>query len=148
MLRYPAKLKPAKEGGFVVTFRDIPEAITQGESIEDAMIQARDALQTALDFYFDDHREIPAASKARRGERLIELPASVSAKGAASQRNGAPTRAPRRSGAPAAHDAAGNYPTDRSSSSHAHRQYRGCAPSAWKAVGTARHLIRRIQEET
>ncbi len=80
MLRYPAKLKPAKEGGFVVTFRDIPEAITQGESIEDAMIQARDALQTALDFYFDDHREIPAASKARRGERLIELPASVSAK--------------------------------------------------------------------
>src|SRR6266404_4688206 len=70
----------AKQGGFVVTFRDIPEAITQGESIEDAMIQARDALQTALDFYFDDHREIPAASKARRGERLIELPASVSAK--------------------------------------------------------------------
>jgi len=80
MLRYPAKLKPAKEGGFVVTFRDIPEAITQGESIEDAMIQARDALQTALDFYFDDRREVPAPSKARRGERLIELPASVSAK--------------------------------------------------------------------
>ncbi len=80
MLRYPAKLKPAREGGFVVTFRDIPEAITQGESIEDAMIQARDALQTALDFYFDDRREVPAPSKARRGERLIELPASVSAK--------------------------------------------------------------------
>jgi antitoxin HicB len=80
MLRYPAKLKPTKEGGFVVTFRDIPEAITQGESIEDAMIQARDALQTALDFYFDDRREVPAPSKARRGERLIELPASVSAK--------------------------------------------------------------------
>jgi antitoxin HicB len=38
MLRYPARLKPAKEGGFVVTFRDIPEAITQGESVEDAMI--------------------------------------------------------------------------------------------------------------
>jgi antitoxin HicB len=80
MLRYPAKLKPTKEAGFVVTFRDIPEAITQGESIEDAMIQARDALQTALDFYFDDRREVPAPSKARRGERLIELPASVSAK--------------------------------------------------------------------
>jgi len=80
MLRYPAKFKPAKEGGFVVTFRDIPEAITQGESVEDAVIQARDALQTALDFYFDDRREVPAPSKARRGERLIELPASLSAK--------------------------------------------------------------------
>jgi antitoxin HicB len=80
MLRYPAKFKPAKEGGFVVTFRDIPEAITQGESVEDAMIQARDALETALDFYFDDRRVVPAPSKAKRGERLIELPASLSAK--------------------------------------------------------------------
>jgi antitoxin HicB len=80
MLRYPAKFKPAKEGGFVVTFRDIPEAITQGESVEDAMIQARDALETALDFYFDDRRVVPAPSKARRGERLIELPASLAAK--------------------------------------------------------------------
>ena len=80
MFRYPAKFKPSKEGGFVVTFRDIPEAITQGESVEDAMIHARDALETALDFYFDDRREVPAPSKARRGERLIELPASLSAK--------------------------------------------------------------------
>ena len=80
MLRYPAKFKPAKEGGFVVTFRDIPEAITQGESFDDAMIQARDALETALDFYFDDRRVVPAPSKARRGERLIELPASLAAK--------------------------------------------------------------------
>jgi antitoxin HicB len=80
MLRYPAKFKPAKEGGFVVTFRDIPEAITQGESVDDAMIQARDALETALDFYFDDRRVVPAPSKARRGERLIELPASLAAK--------------------------------------------------------------------
>ena len=80
MLRYPAKFKPAKVGGFVVTFRDIPEAITQGESVEDAMIQARDALEMALDFYFDDRRVVPAPSKAKRGERLIELPASLSAK--------------------------------------------------------------------
>jgi antitoxin HicB len=80
MLRYPARFKPAKEGGFVVTFRDIPEAITQGESVEGAMMHARYALETALDFYFDDRHEVPAPSKARRGERLIELPASLSAK--------------------------------------------------------------------
>jgi antitoxin HicB len=80
MLRYPARFKLAKEGGFVVTFRDIPEAITQGESVEGAMMRARDALETALDFYFDDRREVSAPSKARRGERLIELPASLSAK--------------------------------------------------------------------
>jgi predicted RNase H-like HicB family nuclease len=57
MLRYPAKFKPAKEGGFAVRFRDIAEAITQRGSVEDAMIRARDPLETALDFYFDDCRE-------------------------------------------------------------------------------------------
>jgi antitoxin HicB len=80
MLAYPAKFAPAEEGGFVVTFRDIPEAITQGESVENAQARATDALITALDFYFEDRREVPAPSRARRGERLIGLPASVSAK--------------------------------------------------------------------
>ncbi|HEX4584184.1 MAG TPA: type II toxin-antitoxin system HicB family antitoxin [Burkholderiaceae bacterium] len=80
MLAYPAKFAPAKEGGFVVTFRDIPEAITQGESVENAQARATDALITALDFYFEDRREVPAPSRTRRGERLVELPASVSAK--------------------------------------------------------------------
>ena len=33
---YPAKFSPAEEGGFVVTFRDIPEAITQGDDMAEA----------------------------------------------------------------------------------------------------------------
>jgi hypothetical protein len=37
---YPATLTPAEEGGYVVTFRDIPEAITQGDSLEDSLAQA------------------------------------------------------------------------------------------------------------
>ncbi len=36
-MRFPAKFTPAKEGGFVVTFPDIPEAITQGDNVEDAL---------------------------------------------------------------------------------------------------------------
>lgn len=56
MLEYPARLKAAKEGGYVVTFRDIPEAITQGEDIEDALARAQDALETAMEFYFDAFR--------------------------------------------------------------------------------------------
>lgn len=80
MLRYPARFKPAEEGGFVVTFRDIPEAITQGDSIEEARAMAADALLTAMDFYFEDRRPVPAPSKAKRGEELVTLPATVSAK--------------------------------------------------------------------
>ncbi|MBB5444680.1 MULTISPECIES: type II toxin-antitoxin system HicB family antitoxin [unclassified Paraburkholderia] len=79
MLRYPAVFEP-DSGGFVVTFRDIPEAITQGDSLEEARSMAADALFTAMDFYFEDKRPVPKPSKAKKGEELIALPASVSAK--------------------------------------------------------------------
>jgi antitoxin HicB len=79
-MRYPAHLEPQEEGGFVVTFLDIPEAITQGEDVEDALMHAAEALESALDFYFEDRRRIPAPSKPKRGEHLVDLPASVAAK--------------------------------------------------------------------
>ncbi len=81
MLAYPVKMTADKEsGGFVVTFPDIPEAITQGETVEEALKMAQDALETALDFYFDDRRPIPAPSRAKRGQRLVTLPVSIEAK--------------------------------------------------------------------
>jgi len=79
-MKYPATFTPAEEGGFVVTFRDIPEAITQGDDQAEAHKEAQDALVTAMDFYFEDKRPVPLPSKARRGERLVILPLSVSAK--------------------------------------------------------------------
>lgn len=79
-MQYPALFEPAPEGGFVVTFRDIPEAITQGETEAEALEMAEDALLTCMDFYFDDKRAVPPPSKARKGERLVALPPSVAAK--------------------------------------------------------------------
>jgi antitoxin HicB len=79
-MRYPAHLEPQEEGGYVVTFPDIPEAITQGEDVEEALMYAAEALESALDFYFDDRRRIPAPSKPKRGQHMVDLPASVSAK--------------------------------------------------------------------
>ncbi|KAE9526067.1 type II toxin-antitoxin system HicB family antitoxin [Testudinibacter aquarius] len=76
---YPAKFE--KEGeGYNVTFRDIPEAITCGDDFDDALFMAKDALLTAMDFYFEDRRTVPQPSQAEDGEHLIELPLSVSAK--------------------------------------------------------------------
>jgi antitoxin HicB len=80
MLQYPANLKADKKGGFVVTFRDIPEAITQGEDAEDALKHAQDALETAMEFYFDDRRQVPMPSAPKRGDRLVSLPVSESFK--------------------------------------------------------------------
>jgi antitoxin HicB len=64
----------------VVTFPDIPEAITQGEDVQDALLHAADALESALDFYFEARRTVPTPSKPRRGQYLVQLPASVAAK--------------------------------------------------------------------
>ena len=40
MFDYPVNLEPQPNGGFVVTFPDIPEAITQGEDREEALLYA------------------------------------------------------------------------------------------------------------
>ncbi len=79
-MRFPAKLTAEPEGGFLVTFRDIPEAITQGEDREDALFHAKDALESALEFYFNEPRLVPKPSPIKAGEEYVELPASVSAK--------------------------------------------------------------------
>ncbi len=80
MLRYPANFEAAEEGGFVVTFPDIPEAITQGEDVEDALLHAADVLESALDFYIEEGLPIPVPSKLKRGQHWVELPASYAAK--------------------------------------------------------------------
>ena len=79
-MRYPAHLEPQEEGGYVVTFPDIPEAITQGEDVDDALLHAADVLESAIDWYIEDSLTIPAPSKPKRGQYLVELPASYTAK--------------------------------------------------------------------
>ena len=81
MLAYPVKLKLDQEsGGYVVSFPDIPEAITQGEIVDEALAMAAEALETAMNFYFESKRMVPLPSVPKRRQRVIELPASVSAK--------------------------------------------------------------------
>ncbi len=78
-MRYPARFR-RNEGAIVVTFPDIPEAITQGDDTADARRQAFDAFETALDFYFEAGRPIPLPSTAKPSHKLIEVPPSVAAK--------------------------------------------------------------------
>lgn len=49
----------ATDDGFVATFDLIPEAITQAHNKRELMLNARDALLTALEFYFEDLRTVP-----------------------------------------------------------------------------------------
>jgi antitoxin HicB len=80
-MEYPAKFTPDKtKGGFVVTFPDVREAITEGETIEEAAAMASEALEVALTFYMDQWKDLPAAGKPKRGVRMIGVPALSDAK--------------------------------------------------------------------
>ena len=79
MLSYPARI--ARDGdGYMVSFPDIPEALTGASSREAAIEMAADALTTAMDFYFEDRRSVPPPSAAKRGQVMIDLPPSIGAK--------------------------------------------------------------------
>jgi len=64
-LDYPVKLERSDDGGFTVTFPDVPEAITEGDNLEEALMHASDALESALEFYTDAGRDLPRPSRAK-----------------------------------------------------------------------------------
>ncbi|MFO1296913.1 MAG: type II toxin-antitoxin system HicB family antitoxin [Rubrivivax sp.] len=80
MFDYPVILTPQPEGGYTVAFPDVPEAITQGEDEDEALLYAVDALEAALSFYVDNRKPLPAPSKPRRGQRVVHPSALESAK--------------------------------------------------------------------
>lgn len=85
MLRftYPIKLtRDRKDGGYVVSSRDIPEAITQGNSVEEALAEAEGALQAAIEGRVEDGLDIPAPTRAKHGERMIPTPITTALKAA------------------------------------------------------------------
>ncbi len=45
---FPANLTADKDGGFVVAFADLPEAITQGEDAKNALSEAADCFEEAI----------------------------------------------------------------------------------------------------
>lgn len=61
-LFYPAVFHTAEEGGFWVTFPDIPECMTQGDNMQEAYEMAVDALGLSLTSREAEREEIPKAS--------------------------------------------------------------------------------------
>jgi len=50
MFDYPVTLTPDDNGTVLVTFADVPEAITFGADEDEALLNAIDALETGLSF--------------------------------------------------------------------------------------------------
>lgn len=49
----------SEDGGYVVTFPQVPEAVTEGDTLEEAREQAVDALVAALGGYIEHGRPLP-----------------------------------------------------------------------------------------
>lgn len=70
MFDYPVNLTD-DEGTILVTFDDVPEAITFGADKDEALLNAVDALSTALSFYVDARTALPKPSKAKRSQSTV-----------------------------------------------------------------------------
>jgi len=80
---YPATLIPDnQDGGFVVKFIDLPEAITQGESVEDALLEASDCLEEAIANRITMGLPIPYPSTIGNEQYAVPLRAQMAAKAA------------------------------------------------------------------
>ncbi|WP_462267659.1 type II toxin-antitoxin system HicB family antitoxin [Desulfobacter sp.] len=77
---YPATIKDDGEGNFLVTFRDIPFAATEGKTVDEALTEAQDCLETAIASCVKDKQDIPTPSKLKKGDYPIRLPAQTAAK--------------------------------------------------------------------
>lgn len=79
---YAVTLTPAEEGGFVVTCHDLPQLVTQGESVEDALYEASDAMDEVFAGYMSRGKPFPLPSGLNSGQYMVSPPASTVAKAA------------------------------------------------------------------
>ena len=61
IVRIPLVLEPQPEGGYVVSSPLLPELITEGESVAEALANAEDAFAAVAEIYEDRGRPLPSS---------------------------------------------------------------------------------------
>ena len=74
VIGYPVVLTPDDNGTFLVTFPDVPGAVTFGETEEEALTRAVDALLTVFDGLVREGKEMPLPSWRVEGAGVVEIP--------------------------------------------------------------------------
>lgn len=78
-MHYPVTIE--RDGdSWMARFQDVPEALTSGDTREEALAEALDALVTAFEFYFEDSRPVPLPSAPADGQEVVTVPPSLWAK--------------------------------------------------------------------
>lgn len=78
-ISYPALFDPQPDGGYTVTFPDIPEAITEGDTEDEARFNAADVLSLCLAVRLEEGNPIPEPSQSSGNPRIIEPDAATQA---------------------------------------------------------------------
>jgi antitoxin HicB len=60
LYKIPLLLTPQPEGGFTVTSPLLPELVTEGESINEVLVNVRDAFETIRELYDDLGGKLPS----------------------------------------------------------------------------------------
>jgi antitoxin HicB len=60
LYKIPLVLEPQPEGGYTVTSPGLPELLTEGDTVEEALANVQDALQAVIEIYEEQGRALPA----------------------------------------------------------------------------------------
>jgi len=78
VLRYNAVFDPAEEGGFVVTVPKLPGVVTEGDTFEEAVRMAKDAIEGYLAVLIEDGESIPEPDEKSFTTPIdIQFPAAI-----------------------------------------------------------------------
>ncbi|UCH27903.1 MAG: type II toxin-antitoxin system HicB family antitoxin [Trueperaceae bacterium] len=70
---YTVILEPQEEGGFTVLVPALPEVVTEGDSADEALAMAREAIELALEYRRDHGLDIPADTAEEVQIRKVEI---------------------------------------------------------------------------
>ena len=79
---YPARIRAADEGGWLIAYRDFPEGISQAGPRQDVIDIAEGCLQACIEGRLEDGMEVPPPSAQRAGEVLVAVPLETATKAA------------------------------------------------------------------
>jgi antitoxin HicB len=78
-IRYPAKIEKQPDGSFFVQFVDLPDTFTEGQTEEEALFNAAEALSAMLAWRLDEAQDVPVPSAKIKGAHYIAPDAKTQA---------------------------------------------------------------------
>ena len=73
LYKLPLVLSPQPEGGFVITSPMVPELLTEGETVAEALDNVRDALAAVVELYEDLGKTLPLNLQVFEGSSSVWL---------------------------------------------------------------------------